>query len=309
MTAYTPIEAPAAEALRVEPRRESNFTGQVIIPLIQNLMGGLAVAGALLTVLAGIYLYSGWWDDRAGLSALCVGALVLCVATFIRFFADDFGLLKKAYQAGADQAEGRIDTLNRELDNERKEHAQTEYYLRAANQELGGRNHKHISDLHPAGARDRAAVAIEYWFDNQKWLTRDVAMDKQGGFKWTKGEWEDVQDLLGRAKLSKAAGTSMALTVQNMDVAWHMLRMYFGDTLAAPAVDATPSGFVSPATPPPPQNGFGGVGRTDGPSSTYETRTNRAEVGEGWRGRISEAATLVAIAGGAAVVLFALTRL
>jgi hypothetical protein len=98
----------------------------------------------------------------------------------------------------------------------------------SAQSELNSRT-VHISDLYDAETRQRASLAIEFWFDhNQKqWLSREVAMDKNGVFHWTNRQWEDVQDLLRRSKLSRPAGTSFELTVTDMDIARQMMRLFF----------------------------------------------------------------------------------
>ena len=72
----------------------------IIIPLTQNIVGGLAV-GVFLAVLSYV------WADINTLPveqntlihwALIVGAAVTCAATFLRFFGDDVGLLATAYR-------------------------------------------------------------------------------------------------------------------------------------------------------------------------------------------------------------------
>lgn len=249
-TYIPPAEVPAAEALRVEPHKQDDLARLVVIPILQNVIGGIAVAGAILTVQGGVWLLWGWWSDEALLGAVGVGAMVAFMATFIRFFADDVGLLRTAYRAGQEVSAQQMEALQRELNEERREHADTENRLRTAQSELNSRT-VHISDLYDAETRRRASLAIEYWFDHgqKQWLSREIAMDKNGVFQWTKRQWEDVQDLLRRSKLSRPAGTSFELTVTDMDIAWQMMRLFFAD-----APDPSPA---------PAESAMGQSGRTD----------------------------------------------
>src|SRR5690606_25774456 len=114
---------------------------------------GIAITGALLTLFGGIYVTSGWWHPLALFASAGIGALVCFIATFLRFFADDFGILRKAYRAGQEQAQARIKALLQELDAERHAHAETEAKLRQVQKDLNPRT-KHVSELHPASAKE-----------------------------------------------------------------------------------------------------------------------------------------------------------
>ena len=89
----------------------------IVIPLTQNIVGGLAV-GAFLAVLS----YA-WADantqpveqDTLIRWALIIGAAVTCAATFIRFFGDDVGLLTVAYRNGQRSRDAEVAALQLEL--------------------------------------------------------------------------------------------------------------------------------------------------------------------------------------------------
>lgn len=89
----------------------------IVIPLVQNIIGGLAV-GAFLAILA----YA--WADANTLPveqdqllrwALIIGATVCCAATFVRFFGDDVGMLAGAYRKGQKSRDAEIAALQLEL--------------------------------------------------------------------------------------------------------------------------------------------------------------------------------------------------
>jgi hypothetical protein len=92
---------------------EVTWASHVLIPLAQNVAGGVAVAGlCLVAVVAAnqdIEAFALW----AGLA----GATVACTATVIRFFADDFGIVWGAYQAGQRSRDSEINALQLELQN------------------------------------------------------------------------------------------------------------------------------------------------------------------------------------------------
>jgi hypothetical protein len=289
-TYIPPAEVPAAEALKIEPHKQDDLARLVVIPIIQNVIGGVAVAGAILTVQGGAWIIWGWWSEEALLGAVGVGALVAFVATFIRFFADDFGLLRTAYRAGQEISAQQMDALRRELNDERREHADTEFKLRTARSELNSRT-VHLSDLYGPETRQRAAQTIEYWFDhNQKqWLSREIAMDKNGTFRWTKRQWEDVQDLLRRSKLSRPAGTSFELTVTDMEIAWQMMRLFFADP-------PDPS-------PAPDENASGQSGRTDESRGRHSRGDYWELAGEWVRAHPGEGVVVVGMCVAAAVII------
>jgi len=88
------------------------WASHVLIPVAQNILGGVAVAG--LGVM-GVYAYGMGIDSAAGLWCAFGGAAVTCVITITRFFGDDLGLLTAAYKAGQGSRDAQIAALELEL--------------------------------------------------------------------------------------------------------------------------------------------------------------------------------------------------
>lgn len=87
------------------------WASHVWIPLSQNLAGGVAVAGLFLVAVVAVQGDVNAWGLWAGLS----GATVAFAATFVRFFADDFGIVWAAYQAGQRSRDAEVNALQLEL--------------------------------------------------------------------------------------------------------------------------------------------------------------------------------------------------
>lgn len=106
-------------SLRFDERRGDDMRRLVIIPLVQNAIGGAALMG-----LCGMALYLlGLPIDSAALIGGATGFSAFCGATFVRFFADDIGLLAAMYNAGyraasAEAAED-IEALREQLADEK----------------------------------------------------------------------------------------------------------------------------------------------------------------------------------------------
>lgn len=90
---------------------EVSWASHVLIPLAQNLAGGVAVSGLFL--IASHALDAPF--DIVSLWAGLAGGAVSCTATIIRFFADDFGIVWSAYQAGQKSRDSEINALQLEL--------------------------------------------------------------------------------------------------------------------------------------------------------------------------------------------------
>jgi hypothetical protein len=104
------------DVLRTDTYRGDDAMRLVVVPLVQNVLGGIAVAGALCVPLTVIYFATGWMDALAIYGALAVGAMVTFMATFIRFFADDFGLLIAAYYRGRRELQPTLDAAYADID-------------------------------------------------------------------------------------------------------------------------------------------------------------------------------------------------
>lgn len=104
----------------VNPERVGHpptFVTEIGVPLLQNLIGGAAVAG-LVAILA--LAFSRWQAtplDEQTVSLWCVllGGAVACVATVVRFFGDDLRLIQAAYRAGQNNMRLRVNALELEL--------------------------------------------------------------------------------------------------------------------------------------------------------------------------------------------------
>ena len=103
--------------------RPQTFTADIFVPLLQNLIGGLACGGlgAISAIAVGR-----WWDQPLATESLLIwcgllGGFVACAATLVRFFGDDFGLVRMAYRRGRESSQGRIHALELELQQTRTE--------------------------------------------------------------------------------------------------------------------------------------------------------------------------------------------
>lgn len=96
---------------------EVTWASHVLIPFTQNVLGGLAVAGLCWVCTVGVGKYFLWQVilDELKFWCLVAGGLVTCVATIIRFFADDFGIVWAAYRAGQRSRDSEVNGLQLEL--------------------------------------------------------------------------------------------------------------------------------------------------------------------------------------------------
>lgn len=95
------------DAVKVEASPQT-WTADVGVPLIQNVLGGVATAGIVaLTWRAFGELPAEWW-----LPAALAGAGVACLATLTRFFADDVGIVAIAYKAGRRSRDAEVNALH-----------------------------------------------------------------------------------------------------------------------------------------------------------------------------------------------------
>ena len=119
-----PTVSPTPQPTAVEA--EQTFAADIFIPLLQNILGGGAVAG--LCAIAGLVLsqVAGSTLDGATLALWCslIGGAVACAVTVIRFFGDDIGIVRFAYQRGQNSMRLRINALELELQAARAQLAQ-----------------------------------------------------------------------------------------------------------------------------------------------------------------------------------------
>lgn len=95
----------------VKESPDVTWASHVLIPLAQNIAGGAAVAGLCLVAVVAL----GFTVEAFGLWAGLAGGAVACTATVIRFFADDFGIVWGAYQAGQRSRDSEVNALQIEL--------------------------------------------------------------------------------------------------------------------------------------------------------------------------------------------------
>jgi hypothetical protein len=88
------------------------WISHVLVPITQNLLGGIAVAG--LGMIA-VQAATGEVTPSAALWCALGGGLVTCIVTVLRFFGDDFGLYSAAYRAGRRSRDAEMDNLNKQL--------------------------------------------------------------------------------------------------------------------------------------------------------------------------------------------------
>ena len=107
------LEQPDGQIVEAPPQ---TWVPSVLVPLVQNIIGGLAVA-ALVGVVwrwVGGSLPVDWW-----VPALSAGAVWATIWTIVRFFADDLGLLRAAYAAGAASRDAQVNALMLEVQSMR----------------------------------------------------------------------------------------------------------------------------------------------------------------------------------------------
>lgn len=106
--------------------QQQTFATDIFIPLLQNVLGGVAVAG--LCAIAGLLLSQlvGRQPDVPALAVWCllIGAAVSCTVTVIRFFGDDVGVVRFAYKRGQNSMRLRVNALELELQAARSQLAQ-----------------------------------------------------------------------------------------------------------------------------------------------------------------------------------------
>lgn len=96
--------------LRFEAERSGDVRSSIIVPLVQNVIGGGALTILLCLALAAFNALD--FDTALGAGAIGLGAA--CFVTLVRFFYDDFGWLNIAYKAGAASRQPEIDDLKKQ---------------------------------------------------------------------------------------------------------------------------------------------------------------------------------------------------
>lgn len=106
--------------------REQTFATDIFIPLLQNVLGGAAVAGLCAIVSLVLSQVAGHKPNVVAIAVWCllIGSAVACTVTVVRFFGDDIGLIRYAYQRGQNSMRLRVNALELELQAARSQLAQ-----------------------------------------------------------------------------------------------------------------------------------------------------------------------------------------
>jgi hypothetical protein len=109
---------PGGTALNATEERPQAFAADIFVPLLQNVIGGGAVAGvlAILSVAGSRWASRPLSGEDIAFWCLLAGGAVACVVTVIRFFGDDIGLVRHAYRRGQESMRLRVNALELELE-------------------------------------------------------------------------------------------------------------------------------------------------------------------------------------------------
>ena len=114
-----PVLNPGTLQMQVEeqPLELQTWTTDVLVPLTQNLCGGLAVGvlGFIAFVAVNEWRNVLWRSDGALLWCLLAGGAVACAMTILRFFSDDVGITVQSYHAGRRSMLPQISALEVQL--------------------------------------------------------------------------------------------------------------------------------------------------------------------------------------------------
>lgn len=184
------------EERQTQPRvPPPTFTSHILIPLGQNLLGGLAVWGAgLIGYLFLCQASGGAVDlDAARFWAGLAGGMVTCLITVIRFFGDDLGLLATAYKAGQRSRDTEIANLQLMLRSLRD--------AKTAAQAAGSDNAEKREQEFMQRAKADARRLIEVYFNGDS-ISREAMKTRGIGQR----DWERAARLLKAAGVMDADG-------------------------------------------------------------------------------------------------------
>jgi hypothetical protein len=197
----TPVVNPETLQMTVQEQEvePQTWTADVLVPLTQNLCGGVAV-GMLGYI--GYVAYVTWHTlplstASARLWCLLAGSAVACVMTIIRFFSDDLGIVIAAYRAGQRSMLPQISALEENLQatqdvlRERRHHTSEETRL------LEGVNR----------ARNDAERLLRLHFEGDK-IDRKTMSERGMGQR----DWERARRLLQAAGVLNHDGAFAVLT-------------------------------------------------------------------------------------------------
>lgn len=131
----------------------------IVVPLVQNVAGGIAaiILTYILFLIAGRISTTPVDHNNATFWSAIVGTIITTLATLLRFFSDDIGLLTTAYSAGAASRQDEINRLTSENAALRTvvEGTQRPAAANAANDDRLQRSYRHATVMLENGIRGR----------------------------------------------------------------------------------------------------------------------------------------------------------
>lgn len=203
------------EQIQQEHRGQlQNWEGNVLVPLVQNAAGGVAAAIMIATV-----TYA--WDYANGLATdgwellrwgVIIGVAVAAIATIVRFFGDEVGLMRAVYVAGQRSRDDEIQRLNRQISlMEQQQQPGAMQDATAVNARLG----------QMAGDRDNAVKLLKILLDGGS-VARSNSEHGLG-----RRPWERAVALMEKAKIYNH--DSKELLVENRSEALRALAEFYDD--------------------------------------------------------------------------------
>lgn len=200
--------------LQQQERQAQNWEGNVLVPLVQNGAGGVAAAILLATLTYAWNYANGLAIDGDELLRWCVivGVGVLAVATIVRFFGDEIGLMRAVYVAGQRSRDDEIQRLNRQISlMEKSQPGAMQQDATTVNARLG----------QMAGDRDNAVKLLKILLDGGS-VARNNSEHGLG-----RRPWERAVALLEKAKIYRH--DSKELLVENRSEALRALAEFYDD--------------------------------------------------------------------------------
>ncbi len=181
-----------AAGLDNQPQPQSapvTWIGHVLVPLTQNMLGGVAVAG--LGAIA-VQAVTGEVTSQALVWCALVGGAVACGFTVLRFFGDDLGIVTGAFRAGRRSRDAQVAELQLQLRS-----------MQEAVQAHGGMPSAQLAQRQQMAqkAQANAALMIKVAFSGDN-ISRSAMLDRGVGQR----DWERAMSLLKAAGVLDAQG-------------------------------------------------------------------------------------------------------
>lgn len=205
--------------------KERTFVSDVAVPLAQNLLGGLGMAGLCAILALALAAILEWVPDPETVSLVswAAGGLGAAGMTVFRFWGDELGVGRRLYRMGAQSRDTEVAALHAEIDSYRNALAG----VKAA----GGTVRNRAAAERAIIARDaRTLVALAY---RKADITRK-ACENRG---MSQGAWRKARNLLIAAKILD--GSTNALVPPDASTAATLLDTYLG-RIDEMNVDVTP---------------------------------------------------------------------